>query len=60
MGPSNDTEAVVDSLLRVYGIDKLRVADTSVIPISVSSHTMAMSYVIGEMAADIIKDYWSY
>lgn len=55
MGPVNDTEAVVDSKLRVYGINNLRVVDTSVIPLSISSHSMAMAYAIGEKAADILK-----
>lgn len=60
MGPKNDSEAVVDSSLRVYGIDRLRVVDTSVIPLSVSSHTTGMAYLIGEKAYDIITQDWSY
>lgn len=56
MGPSDDPEAVVDGKLRVHGIKKLRVADTSVIPITVSGHPQAFSYLIGERAARILKE----
>lgn len=55
MGPSNDPEAVVDPELRVYGINKLRVADTSIAPTTVSCHTQAISYVVGEKLAQLLK-----
>lgn len=58
MGPDTDREAVVDSRLKLYGIKKLRVADASVIPITLSGHTSAPCTMIGEKASDIIKqDY---
>lgn len=60
MGPENDPEAIVNAKLQVYGIKKLRVADQSVIPITLSAHTAAPSYMIGEKAADIIKGDWGY
>jgi choline dehydrogenase len=54
-----DAMAVVDPQLRVYGIDGLRVADSSVFPTIPSSNTNAPTIALGERAADIIKDAWS-
>lgn len=60
MGPSYDPEAVVDSNLRVYGIKNLRVADISVIPLPITAHTVLPAYMIGEKAADLLKDTWRH
>lgn len=59
MGPKDDLEAVVDNNLKVYGINRLRIVDTSVIPITLTAHTVAAAYMIGEKGADIIKIAWN-
>nr|CAQ19343.1 salicyl alcohol oxidase precursor [Chrysomela tremula] len=56
MGPKNDTEAVVDHKLKVHGIKGLRVIDVSVIPVPMTAHTVAVAYMVGERASDIIKN----
>lgn len=58
MGPETDSEAVVNSQLQVYGISNLRIADASIIPVIPSAHTNAAVFMIGEKAADIIKEFW--
>lgn len=58
MGPESDPAAVVDHQLRVKGIANLRVADTSVIPTTISGHLQAVSYMIGEKLADSLKREW--
>ncbi|MBD2165183.1 GMC family oxidoreductase [Calothrix membranacea FACHB-236] len=50
-----DSMSVVDGKLKVYGINKLRVADASIMPEITSGNTMAPCVVIGERAADILK-----
>jgi len=49
-----DEMSVVDSRLKVHGIDGLRVADGSILPRLTTSNTMAPCVVIGERAADVI------
>ncbi|MGC2198970.1 MAG: choline dehydrogenase [Stellaceae bacterium] len=50
-----DPLAVVDAELRVHGVDRLRVADASVMPTVVSGNTNAATIMIGEKAADLVR-----
>ncbi|KAJ9588584.1 hypothetical protein L9F63_028111 [Diploptera punctata] len=58
MGPRTDSEAVVDPELKVHGLKGIRVADASVMPVTVSSPPYATVVMIGEKAADMIKREW--
>jgi choline dehydrogenase len=49
-----DNMSVVDSRLKVYGIDRLRIADASVMPRVPLANTMAPSVIIGEQAGRAI------
>jgi choline dehydrogenase len=57
MGPG--AAAVVDSELRVHGIDGLRVIDASIMPNIVSGNTNAPSIMIGEKGADLVRKAWA-
>ena len=50
-----DESSVVDPDLRVRGLERLRVADASVMPTIIRGHTHAPSVLIGEKAADLIR-----
>lgn len=49
-------EAVCDAELRVRGLDGLRIADASVMPRIVGGNTNAATIMIGEKAADLIRE----
>jgi choline dehydrogenase-like flavoprotein len=53
-----DAKSVVDPELRVRGVEGLRIADASVMPAIIRGHTNAPSIVIGEKAADLVRDGW--
>jgi choline dehydrogenase len=50
----SDGLAVVDSQLRVHGVEGLRIADASIMPTLTSGNTNAPSIMIGEKAADMV------
>lgn len=51
-----DAMSVVDAQLRVYGIECLRIADGSIMPRITTGNTMAPCVVIGERAAEMLKE----
>ena len=46
--------AVVDDQLRVHGMERLRVADASIMPTLTSGNTNAPSIMIGEKCAEMV------
>ena len=54
MGRKDDPLAVVDNNCKVFGIENLRVVDSSIFPIITNGNLNAPSIMAGEKAADII------
>jgi choline dehydrogenase len=54
MGPDNNPMAVLDSSLRVRGVEGLRVVDCSAMPTVPSGNTNWPAVMLGERAADLI------
>lgn len=50
---------VVDSKLKVYGIENVRVIDASVLPVQLSAHLSSSLYGIAEKVAENIKEDWA-
>jgi choline dehydrogenase len=50
----SDAQAVVDPELRLRGVNRLRIADASIMPTIVSGNTHAPAVMIGEKAAEFI------
>jgi choline dehydrogenase len=50
-----DERSVVDSELRVHGVDGLRVVDASVMPSLPSNNTLATVYAIAERGAELVR-----
>jgi len=53
-----DSMLVVDTRLRVYGVDGLRIADGSVLPRVTTGNTMAPCVIVGEKAARDTPRQW--
>jgi choline dehydrogenase-like flavoprotein len=56
MGLPNDPLAVVDERLRVFGLDRLRVVDASVMPTITSGNTNSPTMMIAEKGAGLILE----
>lgn len=50
-----DADSVVDPVLRVRGVERLRVADTSIMPVLINGNTCAAAMMIGERASNFIQ-----
>ena len=51
----HDSLSVVDSELKVYGVEGLRIADASILPRVTTGNTMAPCIIIGERAAGLLQ-----
>jgi choline dehydrogenase len=51
-----DSMSVVDGQLKVYGIENLRIADGSIMPRVPTGNAMATCIIIGERAAENLRN----
>lgn len=56
MGADDDAQSPLDARLRVKGVERLRVVDASVMPALTTVNPNITVYMIGERAADLIKE----
>jgi choline dehydrogenase-like flavoprotein len=54
MGPADDPDAVVDTHGRVHGVEGLRVADASILPVVPSRGTSNTAVMLGERVAELM------
>lgn len=51
---------VVDDRLNVYGVQNLRIVDTSIFPVIPDQHTQGPTYMLAEKAAAILKEDYGF
>jgi choline dehydrogenase len=56
MGAASDDMAVVDPQLRVRGVEGLSIADGSIFPTMPTVNPMVATFMIGERAADLVRE----
>jgi choline dehydrogenase-like flavoprotein len=60
MGDVHNPQTVVDSNLRVKGVNGLRVADASIFPTMVSVNPCISCMMIGEKCVDLLRTTWAF
>jgi choline dehydrogenase-like flavoprotein len=56
MGAASDDKAVVDPQLRMRGVEGLSIADGSIFPSMPTVNPMVTTFMIGERAADLVRE----
>jgi choline dehydrogenase-like flavoprotein len=59
MGVISDSMAVVDNMLRVYGVSGLRVIDASIMPVITDANTNAATIMIAERGSAFVKQFYN-